>query len=193
MERDQEHLTIRETVLLVIDAAGGTIEGRTAVQKLCYFAGLALDEDFGHRPHYYGPYSRQVEAALVNEAFAGDLEETARTFSGWSGRDGKAYTYAMTSQGVDLVADLRRDKPEAAHRIDEIVRRLGELVRGYKQHPLSLAAKVDLILRQRDEPAAASEIPELARQLGWKVTDDEVAWAVDILVGLGRVETSQAS
>jgi uncharacterized protein YwgA len=136
VERAEEHLTVRETVLLVIDAAGGTVEGRTAVQKLCYFAGLTLNEDLGHRAHYYGPYSRQVEAALVNEAFAGDLEETVRTFSGWSGGDGKAYTYKMTGQGAQLVSDLRRDKPAAARRVDEIVGRLGELVPGYRQRSL---------------------------------------------------------
>ena len=80
MERPEDHLTVRETVLLVIDAAGRTLEGRTAVQKLCYFAGLALDEDLGHSAHYYGPYSREVEVALENESFAGDLDETMRKF-----------------------------------------------------------------------------------------------------------------
>ncbi len=81
MERPEDNLTVRETVLTVIAAAGGTLEGRTAIQKLCYFAGLVLDEDLGHRAHYYGPYSREVEVALSNEAFAGDLEETMRSFS----------------------------------------------------------------------------------------------------------------
>ena len=48
MERPEDNLTVRETVLLVIDAAGGTLEGRTAIQKLCYFAGLVLIPVFAH-------------------------------------------------------------------------------------------------------------------------------------------------
>jgi uncharacterized protein YwgA len=193
VERPEEHLTVREAVIVVVDAAGGTVEGRTAVQKLCYFAGLALNEDLGHHAHFYGPYSRPVESALLNEAFAGDLEETVRTFSGWSGRDGKAYTYTMTEQGAELVADVRRTKRAACERVDEIVHKLGELVEDYEQRPLSLAAKVDLILRQRGTGARASEIPELARQLGWTVDDGEVDLAVGILTGLGRLEATPAA
>jgi hypothetical protein len=176
---------------MVIDAAGGSIEGRTAVQKLCYFAGLALNEDLGHTAHYYGPYSRDVEAALQNESFAGDLDENLRSFSSPPG-EGRAYTYGLTEQGQEVVADLRREKADAVERIDKIVRRLGELVPSYKQHPLSLAAKVDLILRQQGE-ATAAQIPELARGLGWKVSDPEVTQAVEILVGLNRVEQPSAA
>jgi hypothetical protein len=32
----------------VRSANGGVVEGRTVIQKLCYFAGLALDEDLGY-------------------------------------------------------------------------------------------------------------------------------------------------
>jgi uncharacterized protein len=187
VERPEEHLTVREAVVLVIDAAGRRVEGRTAVQKLCYFAGLALNEDLGHSAHYYGPYSRDVESALQNESFAGDLEENVRSFSGWSGREGRAYTYTLTGQGQQVVRELRQQHPEAAERIERIVKRLGELVEGYRQHPLSLAAKVDLILRQQGE-TTADQIPALARGLGWDVTDDEVTQAVNVLVGLGRVQ-----
>jgi hypothetical protein len=187
VERPDDHLTVRETVLLAIDAAGGTLEGRTAVQKLCYFASLALGEDLGHQPHYYGPYSRAVEVALENEAFAGDLEESMRKFfSTWTGREGRSYTYTLTEQGNEVVAEISEAKPEAAARVNAVVKRLGELVPGYRQHPLSLAAKVDLILRQRGS-MMADQIPVVAKGLGWEVNDDEVAEAVRILVGIDRV------
>lgn len=192
MERPADHLTVRETVLLVIDAAGGTVDGRTAIQKLCYFAALASNEDLGHRAHYYGPYSREVEAAVENETFAGDLDETVRTFfSQWTGREGRHYTYALTEQGKDFTAQIREAKPDAAGRIEPIVKRLGELVPGYKQHPLSLAAKVDLILRQQGA-VMADQIPTVAKGLGWEVNDEDVAEAVNILVGIGRVAQPDA-
>jgi len=187
MERPEDNLTVRETILMVLEAAGGTLEGRTAIQKLCYFAGLVLDEDLGHRAHYYGPYSREVELTLANEAFAGDLDESMRSFySAYSGREGRVYTYTLTPQGQDVVAEIRNAKAPAAARVDRIVAQLGALVPGYQQHPLSLAAKVDLILRQQGA-MMADEIPGVAKSLGWEVSDDEVAEAVKILVGLGRV------
>jgi uncharacterized protein YwgA len=187
MERSDDNLTVRETVLAVIASTGGTVEGRTVIQKLSYFGGLALDQDLGHRAHYYGPYSRDVEIALENEAFAGDLDETMRTFvNQWSGREAKAYTYVLTDQGKDAVAEIVNAKPQAVKRVESIVHRLGELVPEYRQHPLSLAAKVDLILEQQGA-MHADEIPVVAKRLGWEVNDDEVAEAVKILVGVGRV------
>ncbi len=58
---------------------------------------------------------------------------------------------------------------------------------------LSLAAKVDLILSQQREPITAARIPEIARGFAWEVDDDEVATAVEILVGLDRIEHRAAS
>jgi hypothetical protein len=40
----------RELLLLVADAAGGTLSGKTVAQKLLYFAGVALDQPTA-RPH----------------------------------------------------------------------------------------------------------------------------------------------
>ncbi|MEX2196535.1 MAG: hypothetical protein WD844_14725 [Thermoleophilaceae bacterium] len=182
-------MTVRETVLLVIEAAGGKVEGRTPIQKLCYFAALALDEDLGHRAHYYGPYSREVEVALENETFAGDLDETMRTFNA-AGREGRQYAYELTDQGREFVEEIRVSKPGAADRVAPIVKQLGDLVPGYRQHPLSLAAKVDLILRQQGS-LMADQIPAVANGLGWDVNDNDVAEAVHILVGIGRVGTPE--
>jgi hypothetical protein len=171
----------------VVAAAGGAIEGRTAVQKLSYFSGEATGQDLGHRAHYYGPYSRAVEAALTNSAFSGDLEETMRSFA-----SGRAFNYKLTEQGAEVVAELREEHAEAAREIDTTVQRLGELVPGYYQYPLSLAAKVDLILGQQGGTIEASAIPVMARNLGWEVSDEEVERAVEILVGLDRVTTSES-
>jgi hypothetical protein len=188
-----EHLTVRETVLLVIDAAGGHVEGRTAVQKLCYFAGLALGENLGHGPYFYGPYSKPVETALENEAFAGDLDVTVKPYAGRGGREHRTYIFDLTEQGREVAAELREASPRSAAQVDRVVGRLGELVPGYRQHPLSVAAKVDLILSQQREPITAARVPELARGLGWEVDEDEVTKAVEILVGLERVAPTGAS
>ncbi|WP_210491597.1 hypothetical protein [Patulibacter sp. SYSU D01012] len=177
-------------MLLVVDAAGGTVNGRTAMQKLCYFGSAVIEQDSGHRAHYYGPYSRPVEDAVSNSAFAGDITETVTPFASGPGRQ---YHYELTPQGRETVTELRAAHAGAAYRIDETVKRLGELVPGYRQKPLSLAAKVDLIVRQHDTPVDTSDVPTLARDLGWQVDEGDVKTAVSILLGLGRIAEVQTN
>lgn len=185
MGRPEDSLTTREAVLLVLDAAGGEIDGRTAAQKLCYFVAGAIDQDLGHRAHYFGPYSRQVESALSNSAFAGDIEETVRLFS-----SGRAYQYKLSSQGQSTVTELRDQHPWAAGRINATITSLRRQVPTFSQRPLSLAAKVDLIVRQQGGSIATDAIPSVAERLGWEVSGADVELAVKILVGLDRVQTT---
>ena len=188
MEHVDEHLSIRDIVLVIIDAAGGLLRGRTAVQKLAYFVGLALNEDLGHHAHYFGPYSRSVESALINESFAGDIDESVERFQAWSGPDIRQYTYKLTEQGATTVGELREENPELCQRIDNVVNRLGELVPDLPQHPLSLAAKVDFIVGRQGNTVTVGEIPGLAREHGWQVSSRDVEQAAEILEGLGRVQ-----
>jgi uncharacterized protein YwgA len=192
VERIDEHLETPDAVLVIIDAADGQVEGRTAVQKLAYFASVATGRDLGHHAHFFGPYSRPVEGALINEAFAGDLAETTNTFSSWSGPDIRQYTYRLTSQGGDAVAEIRDTSPHACRCIDDVVSKLKDLVPGLPQHPLSLAAKVDYILTRAGGAPTVSEIPALAKEYGWDVSEDDVKGAADILAGLGRVAAPRA-
>jgi uncharacterized protein YwgA len=185
MGSPEDPLTTREVVLLVLDAAGGEIDGRTAAQKLCYFVAGAIDQDLGHRAHYFGPYSRQVESALSNSAFAGDIEETVRLFS-----SGRAYHYKLSSQGQSTVTELSDGHPLASRTIKSTIANLRRQVPTFAQHPLSLAAKVDLIVRQQGGSIATDAIPSVAERLGWDVSSADVALAVKILVGLDRVQTS---
>jgi len=185
MERAEGNLSVREAVLLVLDASGGHISGRTVAQKLSYFAAGAIGQDLGHRAHYFGPYSRQVEASMNNSSFAGDLEESVVWFG-----SGHQYDYRLTEQGREAVKDLRARHREDAEAITQTVTKLGQLVPGYPQHWLSLAAKVDLIIKQQGGPTRAADIPNLAGELGWQVSPDDVTRAVEVLVGLHRLTTS---
>lgn len=192
MERTEEHLSVRDAVLVIVEAAGGKIEGRTAVQKLAYFAGLAIGEDLSHHAHYYGPYSRAVESALINESFTGDLGERVEHFQSWSGPDIRQYTYDLTEQGAQAVTEVRRANPRLCEAIDKVVGELRSLVPGLPQHPLSLAAKVDFIVNHRGGTAIVGDIPTLAREHGWQVSDEDVQLAAEILAGLNRAQGPQS-
>jgi hypothetical protein len=193
VEHTDKPLSIPDLVLLIISAAGGVVNGRTVVQKLGYFAGLAMGRDLGHQAHYYGPYSRPVEAALVNETFAGDLQETVERFTAWSGPEVRQYTYTLTPQGEKVVEEITTANPQTATRVKDIVGQLVGLVPGLPQQSLSLAAKVDFILAASGGEAQVEDIPALAREHGWQVTEDDVQSAAAILRGLGRIATPAAT
>ena len=57
-----------EFVLLVIHGAGDTIEGRTILQKMAYFAAFAIGYNLDYQPHYYGPFSYKLEHAEIGRA-----------------------------------------------------------------------------------------------------------------------------
>jgi uncharacterized protein YwgA len=57
VEAAERGLTTRDTVLLIADAVGDPVRGRTILQKLAYFSSIDLGSALGHRAYYYGPYS----------------------------------------------------------------------------------------------------------------------------------------
>jgi len=66
-----------EFVQLAIMAAGGSISGKTKLQKTIYFLGVLTDDlaELGYRPHYYGPYSGVVAQAVDHLRTIGVLEQ----------------------------------------------------------------------------------------------------------------------
>ncbi|TSA42730.1 hypothetical protein D4R54_02140, partial [archaeon] len=55
-----------DAVLLLVQANGGRVDGRTTIQKLTYFTQLLvpLSREFKFRPHFYGPYSAELAGSL---------------------------------------------------------------------------------------------------------------------------------
>jgi uncharacterized protein len=191
MGRADEGLTPREAILLALHAADGTVEGRTAMQKIMYFVAVALDTDFGHRAHYYGPYSRVVEYALAQSAFADEVTETMERIPSYSsGPDLRKYTYELTAQGERAVEAISNDHPAEAERIKQTVDAVHDAVPDLDQNTLSMAAKIHFIVTQEDEPTPLIEIPTLARQLGWRISDPQVDRSVELLQRLGLLSVN---
>jgi hypothetical protein len=83
--RVQADFSGAEQVLSVIRAAGGSIVGRTRLQKTMYLlelAGFAEGFDFEYR--YYGPYSEDVSHATLLARMTGALKEDERR-ANWGG------------------------------------------------------------------------------------------------------------
>lgn len=168
--------------MLALDAAGGRVAGRTAMQKIMYFVAVALDEDFGHHAHYYGPYSRAVEHALVQSALADDVDELMERFPNFNpGTDIRKYTYELTTQGQKEVERVRAADSAAADVVKETVDSIRTAVPDLDQQTLSMAAKIQFIVSSQEKPTPIGQIPALAKGLGWRISDKQVAKSVELL------------
>lgn len=182
-------MNIRDLLLLIVDAAGDKVEGRTIAQKLGYFVALELDRDLGYQAHYFGPFSRDVEEALALGVFAGDLEDTVVRFPDWyGGPDALRHSYSLTDEGRERVEELKKEYAGDAERIRSTVEAIGNAIPEYKQQALSAAAKIHFIVNEQGHPVAPAQIPQLARHLGWRLSQDEVNHTVNVLRGLDLVQ-----
>lgn len=190
-ERD---LTTRETVLLITDAAGGVVGGRTAMQKLAYFSSIGLGTTLGHRAYYYGPYSSKIDDAMSVASIAGELHETADQLLDWNGGpDVVRYTYTLTDAGRERVERLKAQAPQQWERIASAVAAVKSAIPDLNQKMLSSAAKTYLIISDSEDDIEETDIPGLAAQLGWELSDEQVEKTVSILQTLGLVEDVHAA
>lgn len=166
-------------MLLMIDAAGGSVEGRTTLQKWFYFASVKTKLDFGFIPHFYGPYSEVVTRTL-NDLIASDfLYEAGRV----TRHDRIIYTYTLTEDGKKISADLRERHNELYQTLKEIVDTCTNVV-GNNINILSWAAKVYYLLQSKGKQITYGEIKNIGKNLGWKLSEDEIDSAVKLLSAL---------
>ena len=48
-------------ILLILAQENGRLSGKTLLQKQAYFVSELLGFNLGFKPHYYGPYSEEIE------------------------------------------------------------------------------------------------------------------------------------
>jgi uncharacterized protein YwgA len=188
MASTDKRLKNRELVLLVADAAGGTLDGRVKAQKLIYFCGLALGQPTGHTAYFYGPYSDDFESALNRAVMAGELSETVERIQDWyGGPDARKHIYTLTDRGKGAVAEIKADHQEEAKVVDETVAIIAEEIPEFRQRTLSAAAKINHIVSEQDRAVSDAELQTLARQLGWHLKKSDIDEAVGALVRLGFI------
>jgi uncharacterized protein YwgA len=80
MRQKNQTLTADKLAMLIIDAAGGTLEGKTLLQKRAYFLSELLNFDLDYHAHYFGPYSPQLENGIGRAKSLGFIEEKTLGF-----------------------------------------------------------------------------------------------------------------
>lgn len=184
-------LKTRDTILFIIgEGSSRRGFGRTSLQKVAYFAGLLLNRDFGHRPHYYGPFSPLVEREVEALVMSGLGKETSYSlgFAGPGGFEAKQYEYDLTEEGRERIRALWDAHRTELQALKGMISRFDEIAGGLEPSILSPAAKTLFIAQEEHRALESSEIGELAGELGWDLSHEQVQKVGGLLEQMGLLK-----
>jgi uncharacterized protein YwgA len=183
-------MIIFDAILATIGVAGGSITGRTTIQKLIYFEKVFKLVDINYRPHYYGPYSGEVAGAiqeLIDLNFLKEEIDTAETTGFTVPDDWKRYRYTLTSDGNKVIEQINKESKAEIRRISNLVMTCQETV-NLDAKMLSCAAKVYYIISSQSKPMTVNEIQKTAGSFGWNLSQHQINGAVDLLKQLYSIK-----
>lgn len=175
-----------ELILSVLGSSARPIEGRTAIQKIVYFASIETGIDIGYKPHFYGPYCSSVARLLENLVSMDYIAEKQRL----TAHDRTMYSYFLTDDGEKLVNEIRKREPRKYEAIKKVVGRCQKIVKN-NIHVLSWAAKVYFLLSQKGAEISYKEAKEMSKRFGWQLSTKEIESGAKLLVSLGLVKKSK--
>lgn len=176
--------------LLALD---GRIQGRTKLQKTVYFLGVLTDqvENLGYRPHYYGPYSDRVAAAVERLKTLRFLTENTLGFGGQdnAGFEIARHDFEFTDEGRRVAEDKSRQNPDLWGKIVAAAQRFAEAGDiGYSK--MSLAAKTHYMVKNAKKPQRQEDLIAEATKLGWSIAKPEIQESVKFLENLKLVRVA---
>lgn len=152
-------------VARLVQDAGGTVVGKTRLQKIAYLleiAGLGAGYQFSY--HYYGPYSSDLDSD-ANIAWAFDLIHREDRSSNWGG----SYS-VFTTDSVNAADNARRQLAQMAVNVDAVI--------------LELAATAAFLSTTHPDPWV-----ETGNRKPDKATGDRISKAKSFLRELRKIET----
>ena len=185
-------MKVRSVILLAMDAFGGSIDGKTLLQKRLYFMSQFIGEDWGYHAHYYGPYSDVVASELVTLKVQGLVNEAALSYgvAAETGFELKRYDYTLTDPGREAIQWLKAQYPKEANQLQESAKAVlagGEI--DYMN--LSIAAKAYFIVKATEvERMTTQEIAAKARDFKWDVTEEQIQQACRFLSEIELVKVA---
>lgn len=167
------------------------MSSKTLIQKKGFFVDLFLNLGLNYRPHFYGPYSPDLDAAIGQCKALGFVEERVAEYglSSNSGFEVKRFDYELTQDGRIVVEAIRARDSLFYSKVEECLKRLeqaGEL--DYVQ--LSIAAKAIYIQKTHNKPMYQKEIAKEAKNFNWEITEPAVDKVIGFLKKLNLVTTN---
>jgi uncharacterized protein len=183
-------------VHLVLLAADGQIRGRTKLQKTVYFVGALTGQldDLGYGPHYYGPYSADVAAAVEQLRGLGFLDQSIKTGGAVDpkGFEVARYDFTLTEAGRRIAESKSGEHPEQWAKIRDAVQAL-QSARADDYVKLSIAAKAYFLIGEKKGTATLAELLRLTGRFGWTVTKEQMTEAARLLEKFRLISLSPAT
>lgn len=179
-------------VHLALHAMGGSIQGKTKLQKTVYFLGIITGcrDDLGYRPHFYGPYSDEVADAVGQLKALGFVDTTT---SAWGidqrGFEVRRTDYTLNEDGKAIAAIKAEKLADLWKKLQDAVPMLAK-AGDLDYMKLSVAAKTYFMLEKKGGGATRQDLVALANRFGWSVTAEQVQQAGDFLQDLGLVSAT---
>jgi uncharacterized protein YwgA len=170
-------MTPYEFVQLVLHAHGGTIRGKTKLQKTVYFVGVLTGElgNLGYHPHYFGPYSAAVAEAIDELRGLGFVDQSIATLGrvDSSGFELARQYICHNKDGASVAAEKAKRHSGRFKRIKEILQK-HKKVFSQDYERLSIAAKTYFLLGEKKGKARLGELSALAAKFGWSVKVEQI-------------------
>jgi uncharacterized protein YwgA len=180
-------------LIALFHAWGGSIHGRTLLQKRAFFVQRlsGVDPGLAYDAHYYGPYSSTVDSTIEQLKNLGFVREETNEFGVMSGGfEMRRYDYRLTQQGQQ-VAERLSGMPEF-QLVEESVRRIEQA--GNRDYiELSIAAKAFFILLRQKRPMSVADITKEAEKFNWNIGEQSVNKAVGFLKSVGLTTDAAAA
>lgn len=178
----------RTFVQLGLLALGGSVQGKTKLQKTMYFLGLMTGcvEDLGYRAHYYGPYSDDVAEAMDWLRIIGAVDQSSSGVGTVdpSGFEIRRYDYRLNPKGEAFARKTAEQHPEIWRKIQKAASSLQQ-AGDMDYMALSIAAKTYFLLEQSQGRATREQLRRLASRFGWEVRPEQIDAAGAFLEKLG--------
>ena len=162
---------------------GGTMRGKTLIQKKAYFLNILLDLGLPYNPHYYEPYSPELEDSIGKCKALGLVEQKTVGFGvdEETGFEKKRFDYTLTADGRKVLQDLEKRMPDECRKIKGCLENLSQV--GDDDYvSLSIAAKTYHILKESNNTAIQpNDLVAEAKQFGWDISKDSINKAVGFL------------
>jgi len=160
-----------EHVAAIVDSAGGKLVSRVRLQKIAYLLDqLGMESGFGYQYHHYGPYSRDLDNAILDAEAFGYVEETFERRQS----DGARYSVFVRKKAPEANVFGRLDATTA----EQIIQKLAAtnvtiLELAATAHWLAIVEKVQDWKK------------EIVRRKGPKTENNRLDEALDLLKDLG--------
>ena len=180
-----------ESILLtLLYSEKGMIAGRTLLQKTEYFLNEKIGLGIEFTPYYYGPYCTEIADALESLKSSGIVNEEIVEYPSFDFHitfEPRKYIYYLTDIGKDIAKFIEEEYGDEAEQIKRSLYEMQKLGMVHDYKNLSIAAKMDHILKLEGKPRTYEEILEEAKALGWKISEDEAKTAITFLEELNLI------